>query len=262
MVITHPEQLLNLSEEERAAFLEEDAKRAKRNHKIALLARDNGLMTPQDKNFITRIQLQQLMAATGNLEEAGSETRLAEDFYYQVFSQIRGTPRQNPQQPANQFAQTYLFQTNSRYGAGRRHGRGGDNHMQRMEQQVQRAVEAAKAKPKGKQLVIEGSLGKIAFSNSKTPRPLLNIKRTDTSDKHLKQHKPSIADRKAVLRNIETVYMTLMQMEDHERALPAPINEDSDPEAIQKHMEWRSKIEALHNKLWRDIKILEPINPQ
>jgi DNA topoisomerase 2-associated protein PAT1 len=134
--------------------------------------------------------------------------------------------------------------------------------MQRMEQQVQRAVEAAKAKPKSKQLVIEGSLGKIAFSNSKTPRPLLNIKRTETGDKHPKHQKTSIADRKAILRNIETVYMTLMQMEDHQRTLPAPINEESDPEAIQKHMEWRSKIEALRHKLWQDIKIMEPINPQ
>jgi DNA topoisomerase 2-associated protein PAT1 len=261
MVITHPDQLQHLSDEQRAAFLEGEAKRAKRNHKIALLSKDNGLMTPHDKNFITRIQLQQLMAATGNLEEVSSEAALAEDFYYQVFSQIRGAHRQNPHQPANQFAQTYLFQTNSRYGPGRR-GRGGDNHMQRMEQQVQRAVEAAKAKPKSKQLVIEGSLGKIAFSNSKTPRPLLNIKRTETGDKHPKHQKTSIADRKAILRNIETVYMTLMQMEDHQRTLPAPINEESDPEAIQKHMEWRSKIEALRHKLWQDIKIMEPINPQ
>lgn len=262
MVITHPEQLLQLSETERAAFLEEDAKRAKRNHKIALLSKDNGLMTPQDKNFITRIQLQQLMSATGNLEEAGSEAALAEDFYYQVFSQIRGAPRQNPNQPTSQFAQTYLFQTNSRFGAGRRHGRGGDNHMQRMEQQVQRAVEAAKAKPKGRQLVIEGSLGKIAFSNAKTPRPLLNIKRTETGDKHLKHLKPSIADRKQILRSIEAVYMTLMHMDDHERGLPPPVNETSDPEAIQKHNEWRSKIEELHTRLWQDIKIMEPINPQ
>jgi DNA topoisomerase 2-associated protein PAT1 len=261
MVITHPEQLMALSAEERAAYLEEDAKRAKRNHKIALLAKDNGLMTPQDKNFITRIQLQQLMSTTGNLDEKSSEAAIAEDFYYQVFSQIRGAPRQNPHQPANQFAQTYLFQTNSRFGP-RRQGRGGDNHMQRMEQQVQRAVEAAKAKPKGKQLVIEGSLGKIAFSNSKTPRPLLNLKRTETGDKHPKHPKSSIAHRKDTLRNIETVYMTLMHIEDHDRTLPPPINEDSPPEAIQSHMEWRTKVEALHKKLWRDIKIMEPINPQ
>lgn len=261
MVITHPEQLLNLSEAERAAFLEEDAKRAKRNHKIALLAKDNGLMTPQDKNFITRIQLQQLMTATGNLDEKGPEAAIAEDFYYQVFSQIRGAPRQNPQQPANTFAQTYLFQTNNRFGA-RRNGRGGDNHMQRMEQQIQRAVEAAKARPKARQLVVEGSLGKIAFSNSKTPRPLLNLKRPETNDKLPKHHKSSIADRKEALRNIESVYFTLMQMEDHERALPPPIHENSPPEAIQAHMEWRSKIEALHKQLWQNTKIMEPINPQ
>ncbi|KAF2734980.1 hypothetical protein EJ04DRAFT_543318 [Polyplosphaeria fusca] len=262
MVITHPEQLLHLSEEERVAFLEEDAKRAKRNHKIAMLSKDNGLMTPQDKNFITRIQLQQLMAATGNLEDQGSEAALAEDFYFQVFSQIRGAPRQTPHQPANQFAQTYLFQNNGRFGQGRRQGRGGDNHMQRMEQQVQRAVEAAKAKPKSKQLVIEGSLGKISFSNSKTPRPLLNIKRGDTGDKpQTKPHKSSIADRKEALRNIEKVYIILMHLEDHERALPPPINENSDPEEIQRHMEWRSKVEALHKKLWEGIKIMEPINP-
>jgi DNA topoisomerase 2-associated protein PAT1 len=257
-IITHPEQLLNLSEAERAAFLEEDAKRAKRNHKIAQLAKDNGLMTPQDKNFITRIQLQQLMTATGNIDERGPEAAIAEDFYYQVFSQIRGAPRQNPQQPASQFAQTYLFQTNNRFG-NRRHGRGGDNHMQRMEQQIQRAVEAAKARPKAKQLVVEGSLGKIAFSNSKTPRPLLNIKRPETSDKP--KPKTSIADRKDALRNIESVYLTLMQMEDHERTMPPPVNENSDPEAIQAHMEWRSKIEALHQKLWQATKIMEPINP-
>jgi DNA topoisomerase 2-associated protein PAT1 len=257
-IITHPEQLLNLSEADRAAFLEEDAKRAKRNHKIAQLAKDNGLMTPQDKNFITRIQLQQLMTATGNLDERGPEAAIAEDFYYQVFSQIRGAPRQNPQQPANQFAQTYLFQTNNRFG-NRRHGRGGDNHMQRMEQQIQRAVEAAKARPKAKQLVVEGSLGKIAFSNSKTPRPLLNIKRPETGDKP--KPKTSIADRKDALRNIENIYLTLMQMEDHERTMPPPVNEGSDPEAIQAHMEWRSKIEALHAKLWQVTKIMEPINP-
>lgn len=260
MVITHPEQLLQLSEAERAAFLEEDAKRAKRNHKIAQLAKDNGLMTPQDKNFITRIQLQQLMTATGNLDERGPEAAIAEDFYYQVFSQIRSAPRQNPQQPASQFAQTYLFQTNNRFGA-RRNGRGGDNHMQRMEQQIQRAVEAAKARPKARQLVVEGSLGKIAFSNSKTPRPLLNIKRSELNDKHLK-HRSTIADRKEALRNIENVYAILMQMEDHERAMPPPINEGSNPEAIQAHMEWRSKIEALHRQLWLNTKIMEPINPQ
>lgn len=125
-------------------------------------------MTPADKNFITRIQLQQLVSINN------AEDNTNEDFYYIVHSAIRA--RTNPQQPLNQFAQTYLFRHGAR-GGNRRHQ---DNHLQRMEQQVQRAVAAAKARPKASQLVLEGSLGKISFSNVKTPRPMLNIKKSDT----------------------------------------------------------------------------------
>ena len=275
-IITHPQQLMQLSEEDRAAFLVEDAKRAKRNHKIYLLSKDNGLMTPQDKNFITRIQLQQLMTATGNVNEHNPDAALSEDFYYQVHSQIRGGPRQNPHQPLSHFAQTYLFQTGGRQGAfARRQNRGGDNHMQRMEQQVQRAVEAAKLKPKNKQLVIEGSLGKISFSNAKTPKPLLNIKRTESGDvtnrphsagrqpssRKVPQTQMSASDRKTVLKNIERVYSTLMEMEDHERRLPSPPTEESDAAVIQQHMEWRHTMQLLNQKLWSELKVMEPINP-
>jgi DNA topoisomerase 2-associated protein PAT1 len=256
---------LQLSDEDRAAFLQEEARRAKRNHKIHMLSKDNGLMTPQDKNFITRIQLQQLVTATGNVDAQGPEAALDEDFYYQVYAQIRGANRQNPHQPASQFAHTYLFQTGGRYGM-RRHMRHGDNHMQRMEQQVQRAVEAAKAKPKNKQLVIEGSLGKISFSNAKTPKPLLNLKRLEGENRHNssarhpnRSHDSAAADRRATLRNIENVYADLMRLEDHERQQPPRLTDDSDPEAIQAHMEWRDTLQGLNTKLWNDLKVMEPI---
>lgn len=266
-LITHPQQLANMTEEQRKAFLEEDAKRAKRNHKIFLLSKDNGLMTPQDKNFITRIQLQQLVTATGNLNEQGPDSVLAEDFYYQVHNQIRGGPRQNPNQPLSNFAQTYLFQTGGRHGNMRRNGRGGDNHVQRMEQQVQRAVEAAKNKPKNKQLVIEGSLGKISFSNAKTPKPLLNIKRPDSSTDGARQgmagkaqHAITGDDRKSVLRSIENVYNILMQMEDHDRRMPPPpMPDDINPELVGLNMDWQSKLEELNAQLWADLKVHEPV---
>ncbi|KXX80776.1 DNA topoisomerase 2-associated protein pat1 [Madurella mycetomatis] len=259
-IITHPSQLSQLSEEEKAAYLEQEAKRAKRNHKIFLMSRDNGIMTPQDKSFVTRIQLQQLVSATGNPNEHGTDESLVEDFYYQVHSQIQGSQRQHPSQPLNNFAQTYLFQTGSRQGGMRRHYRGPENHMQRMEQQVQRAVEAAKNKPKNKQLVIEGSLGKISFSNAKTPKPLLNIKRTEsTGEAHrpgsAHKHVPSGADRKSELRSIERIYTTLMKMEDHDRTMPPPPANDSDTEAIQKFATWRSEAEALNDKLWESLRI-------
>lgn len=264
--ITQAQQMMSMAPDEREAYLAEEAKRAKRNHKIFLLSKNNGLMTPQDKNFITRIQLQQLLTATGGVDnEPGSEEQLAEDFYYQVYAQIRGPPRSGPGQPLNQFAQTYLFQTGSRYGYGRsrHHPRGGDNHVQRMEQQVARAVEAAKARPKNKSLVVEGSLGKIAFSNSKTPRPLLNIKRPDSAaENKMRKHTPTVADRKAALRDIERMYSTLMKLEDHERKLPPPPNEDSPPEVIEGHMRWRSEMQELNQALWEAVKVMEPIQPK
>lgn len=269
-IITHPAQLANLPEDEKNAFLLEEAKRAKRNHKIHLLSRDNGLMTPQDKNFITRIQLQQLVTATGNPNEHSTDAGLSEDFYYQVHNQIRGGPRQHPGQPLSHFAQTYLFQTGTRHGGMRRTARGGDNHMQRMEQQVQRAVEAAKNKPKNKQLVIEGSLGKISFSNAKTPKPLLNIKRSESGadtnrpGSAARERKANLAavsgsDRKTVLTDIENVYSTLMQMEDHDRHIPPPMSDDIDPELVGRHMDWRDLGQQLNDRLWRQLKVHEPI---
>lgn len=132
--------------------------------------------------------------------------------------------------------------------------------MQRMEQQVARAVEAAKARPKNKSLVMEGSLGKIAFSNSKTPRPLLNIKRTDSEARMRQAPKP--ADRKTALRHIEHLYSTLMKLEDHERRMPDPPTEESSPDVIEGHMKWRSAMQELNQQLWEALKVMEPIHPK
>ena len=261
-IITHPSQLAQLTEDEKAAYLEQEAKRAKRNHKIYLMSRDNGIMTPQDKNFVTRIQLQQLVSATGNPNDHGTDESLAEDFYYQVHSQIQGGQRQHPSQPLNNFAQTYLFQTGSRQGGYRRQNRGPENHVQRMEQQVQRAVEAAKNKPKNKQLVIEGSLGKISFSNAKTPKPLLNIKRADAA---AEVHRPASSQKtthvngadskKSDLRSIEKVYSTLMKMEDHDRSMPPPPANDADTEAIERFVAWRNEAQQLNGMLWAALRV-------
>ncbi|KAL9103138.1 MAG: hypothetical protein Q9163_001782 [Psora crenata] len=268
-IITHPSQLVHLTEEQRQAFMAEEAKRAKRNHKIYLLSKGNGLMTPQDKNFITRIQLQQLMTATNNVSDQDPDVFLAEDFYYQVYNQIENRPRQHPNQPLSNFAQTYLFQTGGRHGGiGRRHNRG-ENHIHRMQQQVQRAVEAAKVKPKNKQLVIEGSLGKISFSNAKTPKPLLNLKRNESSEatprpasKKLSQPALNAVDRKTILKNVEAVYASLMNIEDHDRRIPhQPLN-DHDPASAEPYVQWRHTFKELNRKLWFDLKVMEPIMPE
>lgn len=257
----HP-QMAGMSEQDKASLLDQETKRAKRNHKIWLLSKDNGFMTPQDKNFITRIQLQQLVAATGNPVDASADTSISEDFYYQVYSHIRAGQRQNPSQPLSTFAQTYLHQTGSRHGGMRRHGRPAENHFQRMEQQVQRAVEAAKNKPKNPQLIIEGTLGKISFSNAKTPKPLLNIKRNETESPRPNSGKPRMTngiDRRTVLRNVEKVYSTVMKIEDHVRQIPPPLTASADEDMQLKHHEWAVTIEALNAQLWDVLKVHEPI---
>lgn len=215
-------------------------------------------MTPQDKNFITRVQLQQLVAATGSDGDQHSEAALAEDFYYQVYSQIRGAPRQHPTQPLGHFAQTYLLQTGGRFNH-RRQALNVDNHMQRMQHQVQRAVEAAKVRPKNKQLILEGSLGKISFSNARTPKPLLNMRRAEGSE-NIKSASSSLesTDRKSLLRNVERVYEDLMQLEDHERNTVMASSE-VDPEAVEARALWQQQAAALNQKLWQDLKVLEPI---
>ncbi|EHK50316.1 hypothetical protein TRIATDRAFT_211684 [Trichoderma atroviride IMI 206040] len=260
----HP-QLAHMSEEEKAAYLDQETKRAKRNHKIWLLSKDNGVMTRQDKSFISRIQLQQLVSATGDPTEQSSDASLSEDFYYQVYSHIRAGQHQDPRQPLSNFAQTYLFQTGGRHGNMRRHGRPAENHIQRMEQQVQRAVEAAKNKPKNPQLVIAGSLGKISFSNAKTPKPLLNIKRTAENEAHHhragseRKSPASSLDRKTILRNAEKVYVTLMQIEDHVRLMPPPLTDQADQALQEKHREWATALELLNARLWEELKVHEPI---
>ena len=256
-----PEQLMHLSEEERASVLQDEAIRAKRNHKILMLSKNNGIMTPQDKNFITRIQLQQLVTATGGVDNNGPETSLVEDFYYQVYSQIRGAPKQG-----DQLAQTYLNQLSWR-GGNRRYPRGGESHMRRMEQQVQRAVDRAKAKPKSQQLVVEGSLGKISFSNAKTPKPLLNISRAENHDVNglnVGRGRPqdAVAGLKAILRDIEALYETLMKMEDHERRMPPQPNEESSGDEMQNHISWRQRIQEFNRTLWKQLKVLEPLDPR
>ena len=257
-IISHPVQMANLTVDQRQTLVADEAKRARRNHKIYLLSKGNGLMTPQDKNFITRIQLQQLMTATSTVQDEDTTSSLSEDFYYQVYNQIEGRYQRRSQQPFASFAQTYLYQTGRRHGTTSKRQFRGDNHVHRMQQQVQRAVEAAKAKPKNKQLVIEGSLGKISFSNAKTPKPLLNVRRNEA--KHVAPL--NFADRKVVLKDIEAVYTSLMAIEDHDRRVPQHADVQTNPQYEEQHRAWQGTFQGLSRNLWSSLKVMEPIIPE
>jgi DNA topoisomerase 2-associated protein PAT1 len=50
-----------------------------------------------------------------------------------------------------------------------------------------------------------------------------------------------------------------MKMEDMERAVPPP--EEHDLDALPRHVEWRQRMQSLNQKLWYELKVLEPIVP-
>ncbi|ANB11105.1 Pat1p [Sugiyamaella lignohabitans] len=262
-----------------------------KSRKIAEIVKYNGLMSQWDKNFIMRIQLQQMVTADP----------YNEDFYYQVHSAIQA--RNNPQQPLNEFARTYLLQRGQRgNGRFRRHN---DNPLQRMQQQVQRAVAAAKEHPKKEQIAPEGALGKISVGGGKQPRKALNVAgsasnipsspSTSSSAKVEALKKLTLTSstsqsgtytKKGLLRSIENVYTILLEIESVERSRPSEdfndqqqqqhqqqaaedvADSDSSPAATpasvvsyeERLQTWQDKMQTLVDQLWNELQVLEPID--
>lgn len=146
---------------------EEQQRLARRQEKVSRIMRYSGVMNPKDKDFVTRFQLSQIV----------TDDPYNEDFYAQVYKVIHpkstsdalGAP---PAQQANSIAQAYLDQSGHRLGG--RHKRA-DVALQRMQQQVQKAVTVAKERQKLPQHVREGVLGKISVVSGKKPRQQLTI---------------------------------------------------------------------------------------
>lgn len=155
----------NQSNQQQVLTPEQEAKFSKRQEKVARIMKYSGIMNPKDKDFVTRFQLSQIV----------TEDPYNEDFYAQVFKVIHPKAINNSldqDTQHNSIAQAYLEQSGHRLGG--RYKRA-DVALQRMQQQVQKAVTVAKERPKLTQYAREGALGKISFGNGKKPRQQLEI---------------------------------------------------------------------------------------
>lgn len=163
----HPEPipLDQLMAEDQRAHEAENAKDSELTKKLNQMEKLNGLMSQWDKNFIMRIQLQQMV----------SKDQYNDDFYYQVHSAIEA--QRNPHQPVNALAKTYML-----LNRGRKNRRHNDNPLQKMQQQVKDAVEAARDHPKREQITVEGALGRLQVSSGSRPRRALNLHAKGASD--------------------------------------------------------------------------------
>lgn len=146
---------------------QDDFKRLQvRQAKVDKILRHSGVMTPRDKDFITRYQLSQIV----------TEDPYNEDFYFQVYKIIQ---RGGIVGESNKglIARAYLEHSGHRLGG--RYKRA-DVALQRMQSQVEKAVTVAKERPQKNRENLDsakgGVLGKISSAkNSKAPRRQLQI---------------------------------------------------------------------------------------
>ncbi|TFY51241.1 hypothetical protein EVG20_g11094 [Dentipellis fragilis] len=162
-----------------------EEKRRRKAAKIAHMSRYNDLMTQSDKDFITRIQVSQLV----------TQDPYAEDFYAQVYGAILRSRLglQAPDERVLKFGSGGGVGLGlAQKGAGRR-----PNAMQKMEQQVERIVQNARLREKEKGMhcwcsslcdigcilkvrtashSLQGALGKTSGRSYKAaPRQLLQV---------------------------------------------------------------------------------------
>lgn len=174
---------LSLSDPSLASSIEERIKaheiaelsRRRKANKIHRMAKYNNLMTQGDKDFITRIQVSQLINTHGI---NGVHDPYFDDFYFEVMRSLKQGRMQAVQQAQAQAQQQQgeqgngerpvagrqeqqQQQRNMQQNQGNRMGRQGqenkrlttrrENAMNRMAQQVQRIVDDAKKKPRATQ---------------------------------------------------------------------------------------------------------------
>lgn len=195
-------------------------KEERRSAKIQEMSGRNETMKPQDKSFIHRNQLTQLM---GNLQAA--ETG-GGNFYFEVFKsfqQNNGTNALAYGRPTNAHRIKYF----------------GEGQKRMMAQQVQRAADAAKNYQPKPKINTEGSLGRISASNVTAPRQL--IKFGQESGKTIRIIDP--ATQMGIYAMIEDVYSSLMRFEE--------LLKDNADIAI---------LNAQADKVWATLKVDEEID--
>ncbi len=278
-----------------ADFERVEAKRKRRMDKINAMAKHNGLMSGSDKDFITRIQISQLITADP----------YADDFYAHIYFALRGGPPR-PGMPINPAPAVSTNANGS--GNGKQGGKGGkqklnkqQNAMLRMQQQVERIVQSRKerAEKSASGAALEGALGRVSLSSTKNPRQMLQIsadaakanKERASGDATPDAGHARDAVRQAlegaslggngsnadlrrdpltkfeVLRILEKLYDLVLQLEQLRRnAPPAPANEGNvDPqdeaasaakEAFDAH---QAEQASVTSSLWTELRVLEPL---
>lgn len=250
-----------------------EAKHQLRLAKIRSMSQRNNIMTRGDKDFITRIQVSQLI----------TNDPYTDDFYAHIYFALHGNKMQpvlsssekekdgNDEQPVQRKGRQRKQQPSRRESA-----------MLRMQQQMERIVQGRKERieKSSANTALEGALGRVSLSSSKAPRQMLQINQEsdiqtgdsdgaghaqDAVQQALKgaslaqgaagQKRPALS-KFEVLSILETLYDTVLALEQSRRTAPADVSEQNeDPVAV----EWRDSRDDLLTKLWAELRVLEPL---
>ncbi|KIO29884.1 hypothetical protein M407DRAFT_69866 [Tulasnella calospora MUT 4182] len=259
-----------------------EAKRRRKAAKISKMAKYNDLMTQSDKDFITRIQVSQLV----------TEDPYSEDFYAQVYSSFVRSRMGNT---GTQQKSLLKFAGGAGVGVGVPGHRGAgrrENAMARMQTQVERMVKNAQTRQKDTTNPaaanhFQGALGKISGRGNKAaPRQMLQVNTSNVSaSPSLASAKPvkpqqdrdqlteaagrlgreamNVADQGSVDRQpplthrqvqaaVERLYDTLLSIEQSNRDIPP----QDDLEAREA---WEASHERLLDELWTRSMIMVPV---
>ncbi|KAJ2927810.1 hypothetical protein H1R20_g9280, partial [Candolleomyces eurysporus] len=256
-----------------------EEKRRRKAQKIAHMSRYNDLMTQSDKDFITRIQVSQLV----------TQDPYADDFYAQVYGAILRS------RMGLQAQDERVIKFGSGGGIGLGLAQRGPNRrpsaMQRMEQQVERIVNNARKREEEKGLHslqnLQGALGKTSGRSYKAaPRQLLQVDSSSPTlaPAHAHISKASVYNEGAAkeaaklgrealgdahqtgetimkepltqretLINLEHLYDLVLQVEQLRRDQPHPEDEE---EVFQA---WQMEYDETANVIWDEMKVMVPL---
>lgn len=138
------------------------ARKEKLDRQSKRMAEYVGMMSQGDKEYIQKVQIAQLVGEEGD------------DFYCQMYLAVRRLL------PPSSFNGSSKSQgagnaSSSHQGSDRRNGPGEGAGRSRMQQQIQRIVQDARARTKKSQVSKEGALGKVSVLSARNPKQSLQI---------------------------------------------------------------------------------------
>ncbi|KAF7294431.1 PAT1 domain-containing protein [Mycena kentingensis (nom. inval.)] len=251
-----------------------EEKRRRKAHKIAHMSRYNDLMTQSDKDFITRIQVSQLV----------TPDPYADDFYAQVYSAILRS-RMGLQ---SQDDRVLKFGSGGgiSLGAPQKAPTRRPNAMQRMEQQVERIVNNARRREEEKGLhslhSLQGALGKTSGRSYKAaPRQLLQVDDNGASSPthphaHISKEDAKDAAQEAVRLSRETLghggnvvrkdplthrqVLTILEFLYDLVLKVEQMRRDQPPEEdVELHEQWKEEYDGVVEQLWEGLRVMVPL---